>query len=299
MKNAFQIKALIVRRGTKKPIDLKNIRTICTDRKVPLHHIDNVNDGVPNGLTTAEFIDWFEQGFGDGEVVLYNGNPSIISCADTKKYRLAGYMTSDGEWVKKEIEDVSSSQLTKLPSEKQFAVNVALSHKGLEYNINKSCVMAKHIPKKNESVVFWNADRYGAGIVRSVNVEANEVELYCFYDYTDDKVGYSMHEKDAATFHEYHFTEMSRSTRARMNAELGKRGKVWKGRLYRIESISERAIGKSYWYITDRMKLKQGEDTNDVASRVRFNAGNYFTSIKEGMEYAEKMLDILRTRGAK
>lgn len=157
--------------------------------------------------------------------------------------------------------------------------------------------MPKFVPKINDRVLIWNQNDTKLGVIRAICPDTNEVELYCWFDYKMKKCAYSMHEKDAVTFHEYHFEPMSIIAQRRLNTELNKYGKVWYDKLHRIEPLEVKvAVGQHYWYINDKMKIVQETEKGTPTSHFRYIAGNYFNKHSEALDYLEKMVELLRDR---
>lgn len=295
MKTEYQIQNYLLRQGVKSASDFGNIQTFLFKLGVLIHHLD-INKAAADGATFLEFLTWFEKGCGDGEVALYNGRYTVVTKTGRESSHVSSFFTPDGKYEEGE-EDVPTSQLKNISPADQLAIEAKLSRMGLEYSTETNRIDKKRIPPVNERVMFYNPERRGLGVIRNVDVAANEVELYCYYIYDDGSIGFSMHETGVVTFHEYHFVPMSYTERRRFKNELAKHGKVWKDRLHRIELKTPRAAeGGQYWYITSEMKLVSAKEDNGMEAQLRYRSGNYFTSVNEGLVYLEKVSEMLRAR---
>jgi hypothetical protein len=263
----------------------------------------------PDGLTASGFIEWFQNGFGVGDVVWYNGALTIIGRCDLSEANIEGRLIDDKIDVTRS--KTSISQFTHASPEERLQFIRAMSQAGLQFGENNMLLVAKYIPSVNERVIFHNDDRLGVGVVRSVDVVSGEVELYCYYIYQTDELGYSMHEKGVCNLHEYYFdpaSEMeSRQTKLngkgclkRLNMELEKVGKKWKDKLHRIEPLKVKVdVGYKYWYISDKMKVVQDREKDTPTSQFRYQVGNYFASFEDCLDYLGKFTELLRDRLAR
>lgn len=247
------------------------------------------------GLTGSQFLDWYHHGFGCGDVAKISNEAVIISDCDTKIAKICGKISTEG-FCEASL-TVPVSDLKEMDPEDQFQIHTQLSHQNLEYCRKNFTVMPKFVPKINDRVLIWNQNDTKLGVIRAICPDTNEVELYCWFDYKTKKCAYSMHEKDAVTFHEYHFEPMSIIAQRRLNTELNKYGKVWYDKLHRIEPLEVKvAVGQHYWYINDKMKIVQETEKGTPTSHFRYIAGNYFSKHGEALEYLGKMIELLRDR---
>lgn len=294
MKNEQQVIGLLDRRGCKSINDWEVIQLFCQKHKVILRFFQ---PGIEPelGISLPQFIEWYDNGFGDGDIVGYKDGYAVITMAGLKECNISGYYWGN-VWVIDEG-TYPYEKFQKLDTERQAQIDTKLSMIGTEYSYGKCDMMPKYTPKPNDRVKFYNIYHSGLGIVRSIDVENNEVELYCYYMYNEKTLGYNMHEGDVITYHEYHFEPMSIPMMRRLNSELEKVGKVWYDKLHRIEPLQVKAPkGGKYWYINDKMKLVEDIEKGTPTSNFRYIAGNYFLDYKEGLDYLGRFCDILKDR---
>lgn len=252
----------------------------------------------PDGFTSSQFIEWYNEGFGAGDIAKISGEVVIISDCDLKIAKICGKISTDG-YCEASF-SVPVSDLEALPIREQDQYHHQLSLHGLEFNRKHFTVTEKFIPKINDRVYFYNSCMSGIGVIRSILPGSNQVELYCYYIYTTKQIGYSMHESGIVNFHDFHYEPMSIIAQRRLNTELNKHGKVWYDKLHRIEPLEVKVeVGEKYWYINDKMKIIQEFEKGTPTSHFRYMAGNYFSKYEDAIEYLGRISDLLRDRLAK
>ena len=255
------------------------------------------------GVTVAAFTEWYNDGFGSGDVVRYNGDLAIVSQCTTSQVRVVARLKNDGEethldeiWKIVPVDQVShaSSQETN-----EFCV--ILSKNNRQYMHSAQKLGDKEIPRNGSKVEFWGSEgKHGLGIVRSVDEGSGEIELFCYYLYHNGKLGYSMCEAGVVDLHSYLFEPMRISQLRRLYRELERAGKKWHDKLHRIEPLTVK-VGKNekYWYINDKMKLVMDIEKGTPTSHFRYIGGNYFRTLEEGMEYLAIIREVLNDRLSK
>lgn len=261
-----------------------------------------------NILDAASLLMWFSNGFGATEIALYNGTIVILGVCTIDNTTIIGKLY-DGQ-INIASKTVKPSELSKATEEDSEAFYKALYASKLQFDQASLTLVKKYIPAPNEKVIFYTNDfsQCGTGVVRSVDESTGDVEMYCYYLYPPANiVGYSMHEKGVANLITHIFEPMleedKRSSKMngvsclrRMNNELGKRGKVWKDKIRRIEPVSyELEPGKNYWYISDDLKIVQKEDKGTPTSHFRYLAGNYFITKKSAEMMKDKITELIQS----
>lgn len=259
------------------------------------HSLQIVPQYSENGIDTATFIEWFNNGFASGEVAQMENETVILGHCTLQDAIIIAIEAAEGFELKKMT--VPTSSLSKVSEERSNEVLSKLSEHDMQYDREKETITAKYVPRINDRVEFYNDKIRGLGVIRTYNPSINYVELYCYYIYTTGEIGYSMHEEGICTVHEFNFQPMSISSQRRLNRELEKHGKVWYDKLHRIEPLKVKAeIGGKYWYINDKMKVIQETEKGTPTSQFRYIAGNYFTSQEEANTYMGKFAELLRNR---
>lgn len=258
----------------------------------------------PGDINSQMFLDWFKNGFGIGDVakddsgclhvVCSSSVNSVLSCAN-----LSNLGETGKKWNVKN-ETLDHKILSHVDDDMLKRCVTSLGMVGYEIDFDSCKLRKKYIPACNERVEFFYKDQRGIGVVRSVNESENSIEMFCYFDYNDKSVGYSMHETGMCDVCGWHFKPMNVIAQRRLNRELGRYDKVWNEKLHRVEPLNPKAEkGKPYYYISDKMTVVTDRERNTQTSHFRYLAGNYFLSHEEALEYLAKFVDILRDRLAK
>ena len=292
MKTELQLQHFLSSQTFKSEADWEMISIFAKQRKCFLTLSPNFSD---NGLDIATFTDWFNNGFGSGDVVLNGDEVVILGCCGLDKAVIVAKKTAEGFDCLKLSVDTSS--LSKVSENCSKEVYKQLSLQGLQFDRNNQIVIEKYIPSINERVEFYNDSVRGLGVVREFRPDDNFVELYCYFIYNTGQVGYSMHEKGICTVHEFNFLPMTIGSKRRMNRELEKHGKVWYDKLHRIEPLVPKSPkGAKYYYINDKMKVVTETEKETPTSQFRYIAGNYFKNHDEASKYMGIFAEMLRDR---
>ncbi len=258
----------------------------------------------PGDVNAQTFLEWFKDGFGIGDIaideagclymVISSSVDDVSYCAKLSNVEGIGenWIAEDGKLYPKRLGHISED------SQRRYVMSLGMD--GYEVDFDDDKLVAKYVPAANERVEFFYGDERGLGVIRSINPSANKVELFCYFDYNQKKVGYSMHEPGICNVYGWHFKPMSIVCQRRLNRELEKFGKLWNEKLHRIEPLNSKVeVGKPYWYISDKMRVVADREKNLATSHQRYLAGNYFSDPKEAMEYLGKFNELLRNRLAK
>lgn len=296
MKTEIQITHFLNQQTFKSETVWKFISSYCSNElKYNLSITPSYSD---TGMTTDMFLDWFENGFASGDIAWLDGNLVILGACTLITAKIEGTLSGGEISTKRYQADVSS--LKPASKDEKLLFIQELSIHNLQFGETNQLIIEKYVPKINERVVFHDNKIRGLGVVRDVVPEENRIEFYCYYIYDSRQIGYSMHEKDVCTLHEFYFEPMSISSLRRLNKELGKFGKVWNDRLHRIEPITTKSKkGEKYWYINDKMKIVQDVEKETPTSHFRYLAGNYFNDYDDCLNYAGILSEILRDRLAR
>jgi len=299
MKANFQIYRFINSNEYHSKIDWEMISLFCTQsRKIKIDLSPKISE---SGITSSMFTKWVDEGFGAGDIVKYNNDYCILGDTSIGSATIIGTIVND-EKIDLAKNSVNTRDLSHVSEEIRVNAIRILSKNNLQYCEKYNCLIEKYIPHVNERILFQNEHIKGLGVVRSIDVANNFIELYCFYIYTTGEVRYSMHESNVCTVHDYWFEPMSISAQRRLNRELGKEGKVWNDKMHRIENVNyELPKGEKYWYITDKMKMATDTEKGGIktASHSRYLAGNYFHSPEACIDYLGKVNEIFKDRLAK
>lgn len=309
MKSQFQTLSFLSQYAPKTQLDAEMIFGFLGERfKNAKKTMSFCQHETENILDAASLLMWFSNGFGATEIALYNGTIVILGVCTIDNTTIIGKLY-DGQ-INIASKTVKPSELSKATEEDSEAFYKALYASKLQFDQASLTLVKKYIPAPNEKVIFYTNDfsQCGTGVVRSVDESTGDVEMYCYYLYPPANiVGYSMHEKGVANLITHIFEPMleedKRSSKMngvsclrRMNNELGKRGKVWKDKIRRIEPVSyELEPGKNYWYISDDLKIVQKEDKGTPTSHFRYLAGNYFITKESAEMMRGKITELIQS----
>ena len=257
---------------------------------------------TPGSINSQTFIEWYRSGFGIGDIVFEKetGNYYVVSNSSTtciQSCAILSNLCKTGKKWKPKNNELDVTTLSSVSEIENKAMTISLAEQGYEFDYEKKTLRKKYIPEINERVEFSRGNYIGLGVVRSINPVENSIEFFCYFIYSDKKIGYSMHESGMCDIMSFQFNPMTVVAARRLNRELEKYGKVWNDKLHRIEPIDPKvAKGEKYWYISDKMTVVTDREKGTPTSHFRYIAGNYFKSYDEALEYLGKFHELLRDR---
>lgn len=260
---------------------------------------------TPGSINSQTFIEWYRSGFGIGDIVFEKktGSYYVVSNSSTtciQSCAILSNLCKTGKKWKPKNNELDATTLSNVSEIENKAMTISLAEQGYEFDYEKKTLRKKYIPEINERVEFSRGNYIGLGVVRSINPVENSIEFFCYFIYSDKKIGYSMHESGICDVMSFQFNPMTVVAARRLNRELEKYGKVWNDKLHRIEPIDPKvAKGEKYWYISDKMTVVTDREKGTPTSHFRYIAGNYFKSYDEALEYLGKFHELLRDRLAK
>lgn len=300
-KTYLQIQSFLAENSYRSRTDWEMISAFCKDKT---DFSINVEFNPEEGITASDFIQWYEHGFGAGDIVISDGKISILGKSDFKASTIVGIISDDKLYqtsIKKPVDGF------KMPLNDDVVYCRALMLKNkLQFSWKTYSVVDKYIPAKNERVIFHGEGVRGLGVIRSIDVLSGEVDLYCYYIYETKACGYSMQEKGICNLHDYIFEPMDNgdkrqsklngiSCQRRLNRELERFGKTWNQSRHRVEPIQMQVEhGKKYWYINDELKLVPTLENGLQTAKNRALAGNYFQDASQGTEVLGQVTEIIR-----
>ncbi len=298
MKTEIQIIKFLEFSQFKSHADWELIQIFCERHKV---HISALTPKkfFKSGIDSQQFINWYNSGFGSGDVAIYNGNLCILSKCGCDEAKISGTIINGLlDETKKIVKCCDLIPVTPKQT-KQFLTTI--SKLGRQYHHSSLTLAQKYIPRINERVEFWGEEnKHGLGVIRDIDIETGEIELYCYYFYNNGQIGYSMHEPGVVSLHEFLFENMAISQQRRLNRELERVGKVWNEKMHRIEPVNAKLPkGEKYWYISDKIKIVQDIEKGTPTSHFRYLAGNYFKDYDDALDYLSQIHELLRDRLAR
>lgn len=257
---------------------------------------------TPGSINSQTFIEWYRSGFGIGDIVFEEetGSYYVVSNSSTtciQSCAILSNLCKTGKKWKPKNDELDATTLLNVSEIENKAMTISLAEQGYEFDYEKKTLRKKYIPEINERVEFSRGNYIGLGVVRSINPVENSIEFFCYFIYSDKKIGYSMHESGVCDVMSFQFNPMTVVAARRLNRELEKFGKVWNDKLHRIEPTEPKvAKGEKYWYISDKMTVVTDREKGTPTSHFRYIAGNYFKSYDEALEYLGRFQELLRDR---
>ena len=260
---------------------------------------------TPGSINSQTFIEWYRSGFGIGDIVFEEetGSYYVVSNSSTtciQSCAILSNLCKTGKKWKPKNDELDATTLLNVSEIENKAMTISLAEQGYEFDYEKKTLRKKYIPEINERVEFFRGNYIGLGVVRSINPVENSIEFFCYFIYSDKKIGYSMHESGVCDVMSFQFNPMTVVAARRLNRELERYGKVWNDKLHRVEPVDPKvAKGEKYWYISDKMTVLGDREKGTPTSHFRYIAGNYFKSYDEALEYLGRFHELLRDRLAK
>lgn len=282
MKTENQILHFLSASKIKSETDWDFISAYCkTNLKIKLSEFikPSYND---SGISPLDFSEWLNNGYGDGDVVVYKNGYAILGKCTMDDAKIEAIMVDGQITIKRTSAKVSV--LSKATEKETQQFMSALYNSGFQYAEDNMLVIERFVPSINDKVDFKNDKIHGIGVIRSIDTEKNILEFYCYYIYGSGEIGYSMHETLGGP-DEYVFNPLTIGGRRRLERELNTKGKTWKDKIRRIEPLNYRVeAGKPYWYISDKFKACKAIEKYSAVSNQRFLVGNYYTSLGECLD---------------
>lgn len=311
MKSQFQTLSFLSNYTPKTAIDAEFIESFLVQRfqltpKTP-RFAPNSNGAL---LDVQSFISWFENGLAALKIARYDNQSVLLGNCTLETCDIIGTLLPDGS-INATLLTVPTEQISNASElEEQSFTNALLEH-DLQPDPNTMKLIPKFIPEQENRVVFYDfaQEIQGVGVVREVTTEGNVV-FFCYFTYPTysqpKRIGYNLHENPGYNLHSFVFESIdkenipstlgnSTSCFRRLGRELEKVGKVWKDKLLRIEPADiELKVGSKYYYISDKMKVITETEKGKPTSRLRYLAGNYFTTHMAATRMLGKINDLFR-----
>lgn len=311
MKSQFQTLSFLSNYVPKTSLDSEFINSFLIQRFqiTPKTPIFSSNSNA-SPINVQSFILWFEGGLNALKIACFKNEIVLLGNCTLETCEIIGSLLEDGS-VSTEILTVANSEISEVSETDSQKFYEALFANNLQPDPNKLRLVPKYIPKNSDRVIFYDYSLkvQGVGVVRHIDSE-HDVMFYCYFTYpTPSKpkqIGYSLYETPGYDIRSMVFenidkeniqTTLGNSTSCfrRLGRELEKVGKVWKDKILRIEPLNVMVpIGEKYYYISDKMDVKQETEKGTPTSRFRYLAGNYFTTHKAAMLMEGKFNELLR-----
>lgn len=281
--------------------DWNMIASFCKD-KADLDFIVEFNP--ENGIKASDFAQWYEDGFGCGDIVEFDGKIGIIGKSDLNAPTIVANLSDDKILISPL--QIASERIKMAKNANIDKFNKLMMQERLRFDHKSGSICPRYVPSPDDRVVFEGCGKRGLGVIRDIDHTSGSITLYCYFIYTTNECGYSMHEEGICNLNDYVFEPMNedddrltsangRACQRRLNTELERYGKRWNQNRHRIEPLEMQVEpGKRYWYINDKMVIVQAYEKNNYLGRERALGGNYFKTAADAAEAREKINDVIR-----
>lgn len=246
-------------------------------------------------ITFKDFKEWFENDLAtkNDVIVLSCGTIGVVKKTTFNKIILGAYLTTNGDFSQSQIE-VKTDAFRLANQNEKINLQQAFNKQNIAWNRFKSKIVNRLIPSHNQQIRFTIlGDKIGIGVIREIK-KNGDVILYCYLK-INGNVNYSLYENIGKQ--EFIQLEVPSFPERRLFAEeLAKIGKVWNGKLKRIEPINYRAEpGQTFTFINMFWEIEVSSEQRRQKNQILFKSSNYFRV----RENCEKMIDFFRSERKK
>lgn len=176
-KSPLQIQSFLANNSYRSYADWEMISAFCRDKA----EFDvNAEINPEGGMSASDFIEWFEHGFGAGDVV-QDGDETLILGICRHNRVLTVLKLKDYDVIL--IENRPLERLKMTSEDKKAEIEHKMYLQNLQFSWKDMTVIEKYIPGANERVIFHGNGHKGLGVIRDVDTESEDVELYCYFIY--------------------------------------------------------------------------------------------------------------------
>ena len=227
------------------------------------------------------FIEWLENGLGDGSVVDCDGDIGLLCDNGDGTYKLLAHYVCRRIVIENIQVDISKARLI---DEKEFYRD--LRREGYQYSVTLASIYERKLPAKYTKVAYQIGDEKGVGIIAScINKTANF--LWCY--------GHVERRNYSVPLEDVDFFPATKDVSDRIKKLMLERNIFFNRNTLQIESMKPRAkVGEYYWFLTERFTLKRELDRHKTKDNERYECCNYFLSYAEADEFRNKLMKILK-----
>lgn len=256
-------------------------------------------------VTFSEFKEWAERDFPIANSVIVIEEPdcyvnmvAYVSRVLHDSIILGASITEDGNLITNKLSIPFNTKIRKATQKEINRITTELFNVDLEWSFEYSRIIERFIPKQCNYVKFVsNAGKRGIGVLREI-AKDGKVIMFCV-KLENEPIQHSLNEYIGNSC-DIRFSLASQIETNLFREELKKVGKIWNGYSKRIEPIDFRLKkGKSYYYINDKFNVASNQETNSSQDRLKFNCGNYFTSLEEINEMIDHMTEFRKSQLAR
>lgn len=240
-----------------------------------------------SGMTFQDFIEWYNNGFGAGDVVSKDGNTYIVETAKQDGITVSGKL--EGDSVIRVNLSFSYNEMKLVNEAEYLNFYKALRNSDLQFFKSTGKLQKRFVPSYGTKVMFYNRTMEGLGVFRGFDKENEKLEFLCYYIKNTQEIKHSMHESipDDGSIS---FEPITLAQIKTLNRNLGKCNKVWNDHVKRVEPLDLQVpVGETYWYLDETLKIRSAVDKRDKKSGDRLRAGNYCRSLEEAMDWVAEI----------
>lgn len=311
MKSQFQALSFLSQYTPKTDLDAEFINSFLVQRfQITPKTLRNASNSSAEPLDVQSFISWFENGLEALKIARYNQKTVLLGRCMMQNCEIIGVQGSDNAIITDQF-TANTSEILPASEEEVQSFQAALISNNLQPDPNSLRLVPKYVPEMGHRVIFYDytLDIQGVGVVRGVTDEGNVI-FFCYFTYPtysqEKRLGYSLSEDPGYNIRSIVFenidkenvpTTLGNSTSCfrRLGRELERAGKVWKDKMLRIEPVkAEVEKNGTYYYISDKLKVVTETEKKTPVSRIRYLAGNYFTTHLAATKMLGKINEMLR-----
>lgn len=231
------------------------------------------------------FVEWLDNGIGDGTIVNFNGDIGLLCDNSDGTYKFLAHYVNRKIVIEEVPVDIN---LIKIVTDGSGQFYKDLRKAGYQYNVTLATISKRPIPRKYSYTGFKIKDTEGFGLVGQCKGGVVNF-LWCFD--TIERRDYSVNLCDID------FYSLSKEQFVTIKSTMQKCGVCFdKETLQIIDTLPRVEIGKKYWFLTERFTLKQQVDNRLKKDNDRYENCNYFSTYKEAHIFRTKLMKIIKGR---
>ena len=235
--------------------------------------------------TYEQFIEWADHGIGTGDVVKYKDGIGIIGDCTPDKSFLTAYIMPDGQFIQSKLEIASDGLILASQQERKHFHDILKEH-GVMFSCSVGDCVPAWLPDHGDFVrVIYQKKNY-LGIFDTFTDEG--CLFYCLNDRKEIRISYEIPSYDIT------FCKASATDKERIERSLQTNGYQWDIAYQTLQSVVDkrRVRGDVYWYMSEMLSPSSDYDRHRKLDDERYNAKNYFYSIKECWDFCQRVRDL-------
>ena len=247
--------------------------------------------------TPDMFIDWLENGYGAGDIIMYRQTPAMVGYSIPGHFVIAAYFSlenftpvSELVFRKIEVGDRFRKTITPADAESANRLRTAIYNKGLRFNMRLVEFCKLYNPEKKTLVTAENVhtgDRY-TGIYLGTSDGFHSMAAI-------DKNG-KYKSEERFDVNDYILSLTEKGEERKHQKMLAKRGEYFNPRMHALLPASPNGRDGVYWYLNDRFVIVQDKDNGSAKHKQRCDVGNYFIDYHKALIFMS-MIRKIRKEG--